>query len=420
MQIVSLDVRGLFGRFDHHVDFPTPDADDREPSLTLLYGPNGVGKTILLQMIDGLMGDVRVGQLDVFRRIPFATCELSLTGLQPFRVERIATDEQPALRISFGGVDAKLGMSTEDRSSLSPSDEERSDFIMKSFAEATSEVSFEFIDTSRIERPLSDDDLRRMGIAPGDRALRTVLARQSATARRRASDSLAGRMARFIDEAQLDFRQFFGTDEPDLFARIIERVAESGEDADDATDLLARLTAVRDQDSVNSRLGLRQERWDYELLVNRVKGASPNTLAVVAGYLEVLEARTSERSLLADRLRTFERLMREFFIGKTVTVAPREGLHIETDDGAVLREQDLSSGEHQLLYLMVSAVLARREGTVLAIDEPELSMHIEWQRKLVPALLECVSGAEPQFILATHSPDLAAEYPDSLIELMPQ
>jgi len=36
---------------------------------------------------------------------------------------------------------------------------------------------------------------------------------------------------------------------------------------------------------------------------------------------------------------------------------------------------------------------------------------------LLPALLECASNAEPLFIFATHSPDMAAAYPEAMIEL---
>ena len=44
---------------------------------------------------------------------------------------------------------------------------------------------------------------------------------------------------------------------------------------------------------------------------------------------------------------------------------------------------------------MVEALITRRRGTVIAIDEPEMSMHIAWQRKLIPNLLRCASNAAP-------------------------
>jgi predicted ATPase len=64
---------------------------------------------------------------------------------------------------------------------------------------------------------------------------------------------------------------------------------------------------------------------------------------------------------------------------------------------------------------MVAALVTKRRGTVIAIDEPEMSMHIAWQRKLVDALLRCASNASPQFIFATHAPDIVAEHRESLV-----
>ena len=54
---------------------------------------------------------------------------------------------------------------------------------------------------------------------------------------------------------------------------------------------------------------------------------------------------------------------------------------------------------------------------MIAIDEPEMSMHLKWQRKLIRALIECASKAEPQFVFATHSPDIAADYNNEMISL---
>jgi len=133
----------------------------------------------------------------------------------------------------------------------------------------------------------------------------------------------------------------------------------------------------------------------------------------------MLESRLAERVLVAERLRTFEDVMGTFFIDKSVKVDGKIGLNIITRTGALLREDQLSSGEYHLLYLMVAALTTRRRGTIIAIDEPEMSMHISWQRRLVSALVKCASGAEPQFIFATHSPDIAAEYPESMIRLAP-
>ena len=63
------------------------------------------------------------------------------------------------------------------------------------------------------------------------------------------------------------------------------------------------------------------------------------------------------------------------FLGdKTVSIDPKEGLVIRADHTQeVLRERSLSSGEFHLLLLMVAALVTRRRGTVIAIDEPDVN-----------------------------------------------
>jgi len=71
----------------------------------------------------------------------------------------------------------------------------------------------------------------------------------------------------------------------------------------------------------------------------------------------------------------------------------------------------LSSGEKQLLFIALYALTASNHS--LIIDEPELSMHVDWQKKLVATLR--VLNPRLQLIMATHSPEIMADIPDSKI-----
>ncbi|MEU7941948.1 ATP-binding protein [Microbispora bryophytorum] len=71
----------------------------------------------------------------------------------------------------------------------------------------------------------------------------------------------------------------------------------------------------------------------------------------------------------------------------------------------------LSSGEKQLIRILVETIGA--EANTVMIDEPELSMHIDWQRYLVEAMHLINPGA--QIILATHSPEIMENVADEKI-----
>jgi len=89
-----------------------------------------------------------------------------------------------------------------------------------------------------------------------------------------------------------------------------------------------------------------------------------------------------------------------------------DGITLETTKAAITSD-NLSSGEKQMLSFL--CYNAFNENTAIFIDEPELSLHVDWQRILLPMLLE--QGTDTQFFVATHSPFIYAKYPDKEIPL---
>lgn len=62
---------------------------------------------------------------------------------------------------------------------------------------------------------------------------------------------------------------------------------------------------------------------------------------------------------------------------------------------------DLSSGEKQVVSLMAKLYLSEAPKFVM-IDEPELSLSMDWQRKIIPDFIK--SGSVVQLLAITHSP----------------
>jgi predicted ATP-dependent endonuclease of OLD family len=67
----------------------------------------------------------------------------------------------------------------------------------------------------------------------------------------------------------------------------------------------------------------------------------------------------------------------------------------------------LSSGEKQLLILLFSTVIENYADCITFWDEPEISLHIEWQRKLIRVIRKL--NPNMQLIIATHSPSILFE-----------
>lgn len=78
------------------------------------------------------------------------------------------------------------------------------------------------------------------------------------------------------------------------------------------------------------------------------------------------------------------------------------------DTADTINSNLLSAGEKQMLSFIAYNIFY--QDTIFIIDEPELSLHVDWQRQLLPTLMK--QGTSNQFIIATHSPFIYSKYPD--------
>ena len=62
----------------------------------------------------------------------------------------------------------------------------------------------------------------------------------------------------------------------------------------------------------------------------------------------------------------------------------------------------LSAGEKQLLYILTTVLCQDQKPTIMLMDEPEISLHFDWQKILLESILEL--NPNIQIIMATHSP----------------
>jgi predicted ATP-dependent endonuclease of OLD family len=76
---------------------------------------------------------------------------------------------------------------------------------------------------------------------------------------------------------------------------------------------------------------------------------------------------------------------------------------------------NLSSGEKQLLIQFLEILLQEDKSLIFIADEPELSLHLRWQDKLLKTLRSLNKNA--QLIVATHSPEIVSEYSDNIVNM---
>ncbi|MGY2401148.1 AAA family ATPase [Pseudomonas sp. SDO5271_S396] len=81
---------------------------------------------------------------------------------------------------------------------------------------------------------------------------------------------------------------------------------------------------------------------------------------------------------------------------------------IRREGNDLVRFSLLSSGEQQIIMLFSKIAAHAKPGMVFLIDEPEISLHVQWQQALPGLLSEIARQAACSFVIATHSPTLVA------------
>ena len=104
---------------------------------------------------------------------------------------------------------------------------------------------------------------------------------------------------------------------------------------------------------------------------------------------------------------------------KKIEISREEGIFIEDNDvkGKKLSLSQLSSGEKQEIILFYKLIFETPENTLLLIDEPEISLHIAWQKKFMDDLYKIIKFKNLNVIVATHSPQIINHRWENQIDL---
>lgn len=128
--------------------------------------------------------------------------------------------------------------------------------------------------------------------------------------------------------------------------------------------------------------------------------------------VEKIEANNKKRKELLSSMTTLSNFVKKIIKNKKIQLT--EKLYL--GEGEEILPDKLSFGEKQMLSFLCYNFFA--DNSIIFMDEPEMSLHVDWQRILFPVLME--QNTTNQFIVATHSPFIYAQYQDKQIELKQQ
>ena len=445
-KIVRITVDGLLGRFNHSIEF------DPTWRLLILHGPNGVGKTRLLELIYAVFSR-RYARL---ARIPFHRVEFSFDDNCKIEISRSFTeDEQLPLEQPYGHgpvseSDATLFLKltlpadepirhsltlplrAEDRGLLNRLERDypveqigydlwidhRTGEELESYEILERYGSPHMLDSSLDDLPLEITELlkeQRVHLIETQRLLNP-----SRRSRRRSRDyqprqptvvTYAEELSQRLGAAlasnsrtsqQLD-RSFPGR----LFQDI-----PTPETEDQLRETYAKQLELR---SRLADVAILDSSTDLDL---PVKDLADWQRKVLATYLRDAAAKLQTFQPLLDKLELLRDIVNNRFLFKDLHFDREKGFAIRDENSDVLLDPKLlSSGEQHELVLMYDLLMNVEGSSLVLMDEPEISLHVAWQKAFLDDLDRVASLTSLRFIIATHSPQIIGSRWDYTVEL---
>ena len=117
---------------------------------------------------------------------------------------------------------------------------------------------------------------------------------------------------------------------------------------------------------------------------------------------ELQAGHTEAAQQISQKKKRFQDIVDELFAETGKRIIRTENEIRFTQIGEMLMPYQLSSGEKQLLIILLTVLVEDDLPYILFMDEPEVSLHIEWQKQLIDLVREL--NPNVQIIMTTHSP----------------
>lgn len=458
-RLQRIEVRGLFDRYNYDLDFPL--AGESDGRLALLSGDNGSGKTTILRLVWHLLSSAdNRGHRSALCRAPFRSITLDLarsiqiSAVRPDygaqRVEITVTSglNDPIQAMFELGRGSSSARAARNRMAHSYTD----DYGRLVGDPKTAGLDAEFVNLVSQDRLVAF--LSGLAIDPiymaDDRTIHSdsedlARSRENLIRRNEAAEAVqrdpwtnAGIDLRLMVEraGEVLRSMMFGAQNTgsasanSIYQNVVRELARDDEQlslavedaAPDASDLVQLIESISEHSVRLAEHGLVPPFDSDPFKESLLQITDPSRLAlaekIVRPYFDSIQARYEALAPAEELVRALIGLINDFLVDKQMVFEPRHGLTIvHSDTGERIQADRLSSGERQLTLLLSTTLLARLESRLFIIDEPELSLGAEWQRRILGSLLKLTGDTGVQFLVATHSVEMMGAEFGSLVPL---
>ncbi|MBC8991468.1 AAA family ATPase [Micromonospora chalcea] len=176
----------------------------------------------------------------------------------------------------------------------------------------------------------------------------------------------------------------------------------------------------------NEQAGLRDRLASIDLLDMSGDFPLPNEKLsswerrVLWTYLQDSEAKLKAFEDILQRVELFRDIVNSRFLFKRIKIDRERGFVFKTQAGEELSPDHLSSGEQHELVLVYGLLFGVEPGSLVLIDEPEISLHPAWQRKFLDDIVRIANLTALRFMIATHSPQIIHKWWGRAVALAPE
>jgi predicted ATP-dependent endonuclease of OLD family len=412
-KIESVNIDNFWQRYNASCSFNN--------DVNIIIGRNGTGKTTFMNILQSVL-EVDV---DAINNTDFSSVEIKIqkdSSTKTIRAKKIEDPRSPFLIVEYQISSKKYKVriiSSDDRGMAA---HYRRKAIVESEEvrqELSKLVSLSSLSVYRL-RSGEDFEIR------GKNGIRTVAP----------VDYRLSQLLQNLTRYQLELSQDARDTATDLQKEVLASILYSKEDSDqggyaldfDKEEEKTKLTSAYQQlnaidTKIRRKINFHVDAIDKTVSEIKRNKDSDNIASIDFRSLEALRKtqKIMELSLDAEKktskiyepITLFTKILSEFITDKVFTFENGQ-LEVSNSHNEI-RYDALSSGEKQLLILFIETLLQRCEPYVFLTDEPELSLHIAWQRQIIPAIKRLNPNA--QVIAATHSPEVASKYKNSIFDM---
>jgi ABC-type lipoprotein export system ATPase subunit len=438
-RIERIEIQKLFGRFDYSINLA-----EHENKISILTAPNGYGKSTILKIISSFAS----GDHYYFIRENFGSIRFHLSNKEVIEIIHIEDDrENNQVTIRSGSNQTKI------KDPFGNQDGDERSFVVERALPFLTRIgpktwrhdrTGEVFDRVEILTRYGDHPVFRRNIKRDEwlENIRVSLRVFSIPTNRLKSEEdldvnlgprgqlaaksslMVGAIAKEIQEKmQIAIRNQFEEGrkkETNFPTRLIESL--NGGLAPTREAIVESIKSVQAYEERYGRLGLVPHTGTTKQLNVHAESTENAGMLVLKTYLDDIREKFSLLENLAQRLDVFCSSINSLIAFKTIGTSADEGIVVNVIDGKKdgLPLSVLSSGEQHLIVLIGKLVFNTKRGSLVLIDEPEISFHPEWQEKFLSILEEIRKLNDFTVLVATHSPILIGDRWSSVIELAEQ